>query len=132
MRTVRFPLLSRLLLVLALLALGGELAVPAFAGALGARSRAPCHEQALAHEQTSAREQVSAQRRERDPHHHDRVPLTVMAHPCCALACLLVAPVGEGPATVVAPRRPAWTGLAVLPLAGLTLPIPVPPPRSFS
>ncbi len=44
-RMARFPLLSRLLLALALLALGGELAAPAFATALSAGRDMPCHEQ---------------------------------------------------------------------------------------
>ncbi|QJP17042.1 hypothetical protein G3545_27385 [Starkeya sp. ORNL1] len=123
----RFPLLSRLLLVLALLALGGELAAPAFATALSAGRDMPCHEQ-MRTPLHAADGPVAA----RGEHRHGTAPQPAVGHLCCALACLVIAPAGEGPILSPARSVAAWDGPAASALTGLALPIPVPPPRTIS
>lgn len=120
MRFMRFPRLSRLLLVLSLLAIGGGLAAPAFATALSAGRDMPCHEQMKAPLHASG------------THRHDGAPQPAVGHLCCALACLVIAPAGEGPALSPLRRLTAWAGIAPPAMTGLIVSIPVPPPRSVS
>lgn len=126
-RMIRFPLLSRLLLALALLALGGELAAPAFATALSAGRDMPCHEQMKAPLHGADAHMAAG-----GEHRHGNAPQPAVGHLCCALACLVIAPAGEGPILSPARRLAAWDGPAASALTGLALPIPVPPPRTIS
>ena len=126
-RMARFPLLSRLLLVLALLALGSELTAPAFATALSAGRTMPCHEQMRAPLHAADGQVASG-----GEHRHGKAPQPAIGHLCCALACLVIAPAGEGPILSPARRLAAWDGPAASALTGLALPIPVPPPRTIS
>lgn len=127
MRIVRFSLLSRLLLALALLALGGGLVAPAFATALSAGRDMPCHEQMTRPLHGPAVLDAVA-----NGHRHDTAPQPTVGHLCCALACLVIAPVGQGPEVSPARRLAAWHGPAANALTGRALPIPVPPPRRHS
>lgn len=123
----RFPFLPRLLLVLALLALGGELAAPAFATALSAGRAAPCHEQMSAPLHGAEMHRAGG-----GDHPHRSAPQPTLGHLCCGLACLVIAPAGQGPLISPARRLAAWDGAAVYALTARALPTPVPPLRTFS
>jgi hypothetical protein len=65
-------------------------------------------------------------------HPHRSGPQPTVGHLCCVLACLVIAPAGQGPLISPARRFAAWDGTAAYPLTGRALPIPVPPPRTLS
>lgn len=127
MRIVRFSFLSRLLLALALLALGGGLAAPAFATALSAGRDMPCHEQMTQplHGPAVLDTAIAG-------HRHQGAPQPPVGHLCCTLACLVIAPAGQGLDVSPARRVADWQGQTATPLMGRALPIPVPPPRRHS
>lgn len=124
-RARRLIFLSRLFFAFAVLALGGELAAPAFATALSAGRDMPCHEQMTM--PVHAPNEVA-----NGAHHHGTAPQPAIGHLCCTLACLVVAPAGEGPLVAPVRRLAAWDGAAAFPLLGRAPPIPVPPPRAVS
>lgn len=140
-RRLRHIVYLRLMLALGLLALSGDLAVPALAATLraGFSVAMPCHStsaEPAADVHADAAPHASAAQ---GPGAHADPPQSpgsgtteLPQHLCCVLAGLVLAPGSERADPVPAPRLSAWDEQALPAPSGRALPVPRPPPRPLS